>query len=98
MNEQERELERRRTEIDLAKLEVKVSNLEDKFDRHTLEEHEDRKEIAEVLAAIRKEQLVIQTQLTKYQGYAGGVMLIVSMMWAGFVLFKDQILNWFKIH
>ncbi len=89
-------MERRQTEINLAKLEVKVDNLEDKFVSHTIEEHEDRKEIAAILADIREEQLVFKAFVSKYQSYAGAFMLIGSMLWAGLMLFKDQLLTWFK--
>ncbi len=89
-------MERRQTEINLAKLEVKVDNLEDKFDSHTVEEHEDRKEIAAILAEIREEQLVFKAFVSKYQSYAGAFMLVGSMLWAGVMLFRDQIMAWFK--
>ncbi len=40
-----------------------------------------RKEVKEDIAIIRKEQGIIKAELTKYKGFIGGVVFMISSAW-----------------
>lgn len=55
-----------------------------------------RQEIAELRDTVQEQNstiLQMQLELARYKGLAGGVMLVITCLWAAFLGFKDYILT-----
>lgn len=76
----------------------RVAVLEARMDR----DDEDRRERREELdATLREVKEVLETQaheMARYKGAIGGISLAISILWAGFAFFKEQILSMLAGH
>lgn len=45
---------------------------------------------------IRDELKMLNDSLSRYRGFLGGIVFVVSGMWGLFILFKDEFLKLFK--
>lgn len=83
-----------------AVLETKVERLIEEMDLHRVEHAADRDELKSRMETMHKEIMAeiapIKADWQKYKGAAGMAVLVASMLWAGVLFFKEQILSWFK--
>lgn len=83
-----------------AILETKVESLIKEIDLHRVEHAADRDALINRMETMHKEIMAeiapIKADWQKYKGAAGMAVLVASMVWAGVLFFKEQILSWFK--
>lgn len=84
----------------MAVVETKIERLVEEIDLHRAEHSLDKDALLARIETLHKELMSeiapIKADWQKYKGAAGMAVLIASMLWAGVLFFKEQILSWFK--
>lgn len=84
----------------VAVVETKVDRAIEEIDIHRKEHTADKDVMLKRMEDMHKEVLAeiapIKADWQKYKGAAGMAVLIASMLWAGVLFFKEQIISVFK--
>jgi len=84
----------------VAVIETKVERLVEEIDQHRKEHALDREALMRRMETMHVELMgeiaPIKADWQKYKGAAGMAVLVASIIWAGIMLFKENILSWFK--
>lgn len=74
-----------------SSLETRVAILETHRETDAEQREIRRRELDEKLEAMNKSIQGLSKDLTKYQGFIGGINLAITILWAGLVFAKDWI-------
>lgn len=72
----------------------RLAVLESRMDRDDEDRETRRRELDERLDAIQAAIEANACEMARYKGVIGGLSLAISMLWAGFAFFKEQIVSW----
>lgn len=80
-------------DTEVAALHARLSVVESRLDQDVADRNQRREELDKTLHTLTTEIQSMRTDVNRYKGFVGGVILVISAVWGLLVFLKDFVAN-----